>query len=247
MAEAAVGRVPSGRRTGEIPFDSARKRLTTVPELDGASVAYTKGAPETVLPLCTLDPRGRADALRAAEAMAADGLRVLAFAHRTLGSSDSPDAHLSFAGLVGMVDPARPEVPDAIRRCREAGIRVVMVTGDHPRTAAALARSIGLGCRALLTGAEVQRMSDEQLQIPLDAPDLHFARLDPGQAARDRRVPPQARDRRRHRGRRAGALLIAEELRKKLVRARERGKGTPAVRGAGGAPAAPAAASDEAR
>jgi magnesium-transporting ATPase (P-type) len=75
-------------------------------------------------------------------------------------------------------------VPDAIRRCREAGIRVVMVTGDHPRTAAALARNIGLPCGTVLGGPQVQKMSDEQLQIALDIPDLHFARLDPADKRR---------------------------------------------------------------
>jgi sodium/potassium-transporting ATPase subunit alpha len=179
MAEAAIGSVPPSRRSGEIPFDSARKRLTTLHEIGNATLAYTKGAPETVLPLCTLDPAVRAEALRAADAMATDGLRVLAFAHRELGPGDAPDSGLTFAGLIGLLDPPRPEVPDAIRRCRDAGIRVVMVTGDHPRTAAALARRIGLDCGAVLGGAEVQKMSDEQLQIALDAPDLHFARLDP--------------------------------------------------------------------
>ncbi|MGE5048481.1 MAG: cation-translocating P-type ATPase [Deltaproteobacteria bacterium] len=184
MGVGAIGPVPLARRSGEIPFDPTKKRLTTLHEIDGATVAYTKGAPETVLPLCTLDAKARDEALRAGEAMAADGLRVLAFARRDVGRGDAPDRDLTFAGLVGLLDPPRPEVPDAIRRCREAGIRVVMVTGDHPRTAAALARGIGLGCSALLTGADVGRMSDEQLQIALDAPDLHFARLDPADKRR---------------------------------------------------------------
>ncbi len=184
MAEAAIGRAPAARRTGEIPFDSGKKRLTTIHEVEQATLAYTKGAPETVLPLCAVQPAARADALRAAEAMAADGLRVLAFAHRLVADGAAADAGLSFAGLVGFADPARPEVPEAIRRCKEAGIRVVMVTGDHPETAAALARGIGLGCSSLLTGAQVQRMSDEQLQIALDTPDLHFARLDPADKRR---------------------------------------------------------------
>ena len=184
MAAAALGPAPDSRRTGEIPFDPTRKRLTTLHEEEGATRAYTKGAPETVLPLCALEEGARAEALRAAEAMAADGLRVLAFAWRDLGPRDAPDRDLAFAGLVGLLDPPRPEVPEAIRRCQEAGIRVVMVTGDHPRTAAALARGIGLPCGAILRGAEVQRMSDEQLQIALDAPDLHFARLEPADKRR---------------------------------------------------------------
>lgn len=184
MAVAAIGSVPPARRTGEIPFDSERKRLTTLHEMGGVTLAYTKGAPETVLPLCALDSAARTEALRAADAMAGDGLRVLAFAHRELRPGDPPEKGLEFAGLVGLLDPPRPEVPDAIRRCREAGIRVVMVTGDHPRTAAALARSIGLACGTVLSGPQVQKMSDEQLQIALDTPDLHFARLDPADKRR---------------------------------------------------------------
>jgi P-type E1-E2 ATPase len=124
MGEDAIGRVPSARRTGEIPFDSGRKRLTTLHDVGGAGIAFTKGAPEAVVPLCTLGPAARTETLRAADAMAADGLRVLAFAHRQIATGDAPDAGLTFAGLVGLLDPARPEVPDAIRRCHEAGIRV---------------------------------------------------------------------------------------------------------------------------
>ena len=184
MAVAAIGSVPTARRTGEVPFDAEKKRLTTLHEIGDATIAYTKGAPETVLPLCTLDRALRTEALRAADTMASDGLRVLAFAHREVRPGDPPDRELEFAGLVGLLNPPRPEVPDAIRRCREAGIRVVMVTGDHPRTAAALARSIGLACGTVLTGAQVQKMSDEQLQIALDIPDLHFARLDPADKRR---------------------------------------------------------------
>ncbi len=184
IAEAAVGAPPPARRVGEIPFDAAARRVTTVHEVDGVGVAYTKGAPESVLALCTLETSARADALRAADEMATDGLRVLAFAHRRLDAREAPDQALAFAGLIGFVDPPRPEVPDAIRRCGEAGIRVVMVTGDHPSTAKAVARVIGLRCSAILSGAQVQRMSDEQLQIALAAPDVHFARLDPSDKRR---------------------------------------------------------------
>ena len=141
----------------EIPFDSDRKRLVTVHRTAEGLVLYAKGALEMLLPACrwVSDPSGRhpltaVDAttfLDAQTTMAQKGLRVLAFAHREL-----PDAYdrahleedLVLDALVGLEDPPRPEVPAAVERCRRAGIRVVMVTGDHPQTAVAIGREIGL-------------------------------------------------------------------------------------------------------
>ncbi|HUJ24507.1 MAG TPA: cation-transporting P-type ATPase, partial [Myxococcales bacterium] len=184
MARTALGPEPEAERIGEIPFDSEKRRLTTLHRRGGRTVSYTKGAPETVLPLCDLGEARRAELLAAAGQMAEDGLRVLAFAFRELQEGEAPDRGLTFAGMAGLHDPPRREVPDAVRRCRDAGIRVVMITGDHPRTAAAVARSIGLSVGTLLDGAQVQRMSDAQLQLALDAPGVHFARMDPADKRR---------------------------------------------------------------
>ena len=118
---------------------------------------------------------------RIQEEMAADGLRVLAFAYRALPEHAEPghwEEDLVLAGLIGLEDPPRPEVPGAIAKCRAAGIKVIMVTGDHPETARALAREIRLGQEpAVVTGEQLRRMSDTQLQLALDVPDLHFARV----------------------------------------------------------------------
>ena len=120
--------------------------------------------------------------------MAAHGLRVLALAHRP-PESPAPrmEDALVFAGLIGLEDPPRPEVSEAIRRCREAGIKVVMVTGDHPRTALAVARRIGLvhsDAPLMVSGARLRDMSDTQLQLALDAGEIIFARVGADQKLR---------------------------------------------------------------
>jgi len=179
------------RRVVEIPFDSERRRMSVVIERAGESWLYCKGAPEVVLALCDraardgasapLDEASR-EAIRAAlDAMAADGLRVLAFAHRRLEAGDSPEERrLEFAGLVGLRDPPRPEVPEAVQRCRSAGIRVIMITGDYPHTALAIAREIGLvtsDAPVVVNGDALRRMTPSQLQIALDDPEILFTRV----------------------------------------------------------------------
>jgi len=193
MALRFVPDAPYCPRLDEIPFDSDRMRLSTVHQTPHGIALYSKGAPETVLPLCThvliggrirqLDAELMAGILQAQEAMARQGLRVLAFACREL-AADFDRARLEedlvFAGLAGLEDPPRPEVPEAIRKCQEAGIRVIMVTGDHPRTAAAIAREIGLtrsDDATIVTGEQLQRFSATRLQLALDAEDIVFARV----------------------------------------------------------------------
>jgi magnesium-transporting ATPase (P-type) len=119
----------------------------------------------------------------AAEAMAEKGLRVLAFAWRELPESfelANAEAEMTLAGLIGLEDPPRPEVADALQKCRDAGIKVIMVTGDHPQTATAIAREIGLvrsAAPVVITGEQLGHLSDIQLQLALDAPEIIFARV----------------------------------------------------------------------
>lgn len=183
-------------RVAEAPFDSERKRMSTL-HADGSSVVqYTKGAPDVLLPLCDriwIDGRAepmtdahRAEIAARNHAMTGSALRVLAAAMRTydaLPGDTSPAAleqHLCFLGLTGMIDPVRPEVVDAIRACRGAGIRPVMITGDHVDTAKAIARELGLlgpGDEAV-TGTELSAMDDETFSSRLGHISV-YARVQP--------------------------------------------------------------------
>jgi len=197
-AHAALTELPTWAKVDEIPFDAQRMRLSCAYETPTGRVVYCKGALETVLPLCqrVLTANGseplsdsiRARLVDAQETMAARGLRVLALAHRPPESpSPGMEDALVFAGLIGLEDPPRPEVSEAIRRCREAGIKVVMVTGDHPRTALAVGRRIGLvhsDAPLMVSGARLRDMSDTQLQLALDAGEIIFARVGADQKLR---------------------------------------------------------------
>jgi sodium/potassium-transporting ATPase subunit alpha len=177
--------------TGELPFDSERRRMSVVLTEGGHRWLYCKGAAEVVLTLCDrIDEGGAVAPLEESkrrrvagqqDEMAVRGLRVLGFAYRELAEGEEPDEHaMVFSGLVGLQDPARPEVPEAIARCRSAGIRVIMVTGDHPNTAVAIAREIGLVTTAdpvVVPGAALLKMTKAQLQIALDSPEILFARV----------------------------------------------------------------------
>jgi sodium/potassium-transporting ATPase subunit alpha len=191
-------------RVQEFPFDADRKRMTTVHvAASGQRVAYVKGAPEMLLPLCRFVHRdGKATALEEAErgkildhlnAFAGAGLRVLGLAYRDLSEGALPtsveeiERDLTFVGLVAMIDPPRPEVPGAVERCKRAGIKTVMITGDNSRTALAIARAIGMvrgECAMVLEGVRVESMRDEELKVALDSPELLFARMTPTQKMR---------------------------------------------------------------
>ena len=150
-------------------------------------VVAVKGAPEAVAGLCALDPAQQLAVRAATEAMAADGLRVLGVAAGKWEGTDWPASPRSFCfeflGLTGLADPVRPAVPAAIARCRAAGIRVIMVTGDHPLTATAIARQAGLGEGGVITGADLATMSDAELADRARTAAI-FARVTPDQKLR---------------------------------------------------------------
>ena len=162
----------------ELPFDADRKAMSVLLKDDsGHRVQYTKGAPEGILEKCVSERRDnqvialtderRREIMQANEEMASRALRALALAYRDDdGTEPTIDEHnLTFAGLVGMIDPPRDEVKQAVVRCREAGIRPVMITGDHPATATAIARELGIATESdrVVTGQELEAMSDEEL------------------------------------------------------------------------------------
>ena len=188
-----AGSIPElGRRADEIPFDAERRRMSVVTRRDdGSGFLWCKGAPEVVMPLCThwnegeaprpFDTAAQAMFHRAHEDMADRGLRVLALAWKPLAQGeDAVEEGLELCGLIGLEDPPRPDVHEAVTRCHTAGLRVIMVTGDHPHTAVALAREVDVVRTAnplVLTGDAVRRMSPAELQLALDAPEILFARV----------------------------------------------------------------------
>jgi Ca2+-transporting ATPase len=181
-------------RVAEIPFSSETKRMTTLHRTGGGLTAYAKGAPEVLLPSCDsvlgssgpvpLDEEGRAGLLRVARGMAADALRVLAVARKEGATPEDAERGLTLLGLVGMIDPPRPEVAEAIARCREAGIRALMITGDHPETAQAVARELALleGGR-VVTGRELDGWDERRLRDDVEGVDV-FARVSPAHKLR---------------------------------------------------------------
>ena len=170
-------------RCGEAPFDSTRKLMSTVHVNGSSFIQYTKGAPDVLIGKCAyyIDSDGRrvpmtdeyrAEILRANKAMADRALRVLACAERVWDAKpvnfepETLEQELCFMGLCGMIDPVRPEVVDSIAECREAGIRPIMITGDHIDTAVAIAKELGIltdGSEAI-TGAQLNEMSDEEFE-----------------------------------------------------------------------------------
>ncbi len=184
-------------RVGEAPFDSMRKMMSTVhQQADGSFIQYTKGAPDEVLKRCTtmykngravsLDDKARAEILAANKAMADKALRVLCAAQRIWTAEPAEYApevleqELCYIGLTGMIDPVRPEVKPAIDRCREAGIRPIMITGDHRDTAVAIAMQLGIidSAEQAITGAQLDEISDEQLADDIEKYSV-YARVQP--------------------------------------------------------------------
>jgi sodium/potassium-transporting ATPase subunit alpha len=211
VIEHGLAHRPPLRRMGELAFDADRKRMSTLHWAEGRLVAFTKGAPESVLALCThirihddiksMTSDERARIQNQSRLFAEQAYRVLAVAMREVLHQpehievETIERDLTFLGLVAMMDPPHREVPDAIAKCRQAGVRAVMITGDHPLTALAIARKIGLvpnhpaGASApafvpVIEGSQLETMSDETLHRLLTPshpaePDPVFARMAP--------------------------------------------------------------------
>jgi Ca2+-transporting ATPase len=181
-------------RIFEVQFDSERKRMTTVHTVEGRKIAYTKGATESVLPLCSsrwtnglptvMDEKTRQGIAGLNDDMASRALRILAIARRDVTEvvlDDTIEQDLTFLGLVGMIDAPRKEAVEAVARCHTAGIRVIMITGDHALTAVAIAKEMCLrSCNEAMavTGTELETMGDEELSRKVNDVSV-FARVSP--------------------------------------------------------------------
>lgn len=176
-------------RVKEIPFTSETKRMTTLHATPEGVVAYAKGAPEVILDSCVrqlsesgeaeLDTESQEAIREAAQRMAGEALRVLAVADKPHATPRDAEREMTFLGLLGMIDPPRPEARDAIRTCALAGIKPVMITGDHPLTAQAIARELGLlKTGRVVSGPELEAMSEEQLQREVENIEV-YARVSP--------------------------------------------------------------------
>jgi len=181
------------KRVDEIPFSSDRKRMTVICTEDGKRTAYMKGALEVVLEKCSriyesgkeknLTGKKKKEILKVQEEMAEKALRVLAFAYKQTRKRDKRiENKMIFLGLQGMIDPPRKEVREAIKICRTAGIRVVMITGDHKITAQAIAKEVGVGNRTL-EGKDIDRVSHSNLKKKVEETDI-FARVSPSHKVR---------------------------------------------------------------
>ena len=189
------------QRRWQFHFDPERKLMSTVDQLPGAStVIHTKGAPEAVLSVCSrildtdghpvaVDDLGRRAVEAAVNAFAGEGLRVLAFACRDLAAEESiprqradAERDLCFTGLIAMLDPPRAGVADAVAQCRTAGIRIIVITGDHPLTARAIAQRVGItgDHPTVVTGDQFERLTEQQLAALIqENPEVIFARASP--------------------------------------------------------------------
>ena len=184
-------------RIKELPFDSERQRMTTFHRTDSIVIAFTKGSPETVVSKCnrsfsTNENIDRTALLGTAGVMAAEGLRVLAFAYRNwpelpvTQNLEELESELIFLGFVGLIDPPRLGVKEAVALCKSAGITPVMITGDHPATAGAIARELGIlldNNKGIMTGPELARLDQAEFQSVVEKIRV-YARVDPTQKIR---------------------------------------------------------------
>ena len=181
-------------RVSEIPFTSETKRMITLHQTPGGVVAYAKGAPEVIVQSCNslltevgvepLDEARRADVLERARQMAGEALRVLAVAYKQQATVQNAEAEMTLLGLAGMIDPPRSEAKAAVHKCEEAGIKVIMITGDHPLTAKAVAEELGLSKQGrVVNGAELEAMDDTQLEQAVESIEV-CARVSPAHKLR---------------------------------------------------------------
>jgi Ca2+-transporting ATPase len=181
-------------RVDEIPFSSESKRMTTLHQTNVGLVAYVKGAPEVLLRCCTSHLTDQCEAplrehelnrvIEAGRRMAEDAMRVLALAKQHNATRESINGGLTLLGLVGMIDPPRPEAKAAVEKCEAAGIKVVMITGDHPLTAKAIASDLGILERGrVVTGAELDEIPDDMLESEIGNMEV-YARVSPAHKLR---------------------------------------------------------------
>ncbi len=181
-------------RQAEVPFSSESRRMATLHRTPSGRTVFVKGAPEVVLSSCTqvegpdgpkpFDDAARKKVLESAKHFAGEALRVLAIAHKPNGMLEESEDELTLLGLVGMIDPPRAEAFDAIRKCESAGIRAVMITGDHPETAEAVARELGILKQGkVVTGRELEAMDERQLERSIEDIEV-FARVSPAHKLR---------------------------------------------------------------
>ncbi|HEX2269177.1 MAG TPA: cation-translocating P-type ATPase, partial [Pyrinomonadaceae bacterium] len=181
-------------RVSEIPFTAETKRMTTLHKTPGGIVAYAKGAPEVIVQSCAsqltetgvepLDEARKAEVLEEARKMAGEALRVLAVAYKPNAVVANAETEMTLLGLVGMIDPPRPEAKAAVGKCEEAGIKVIMITGDHPLTAKAVAEELGISKDGrVVNGVELEAMDDAQLEKEVDSIEV-CARVSPAHKLR---------------------------------------------------------------
>lgn len=186
-------------RLGEYPFDSIRKRMSTIHEINNEYVAYIKGALDELLPLCDsiatsngvqkLTKTDKENILALSHKMSDQALRVLGFASRTIlnlpQENENIEQHLVFLGAVGMIDPARDEVKASIKMARKAGIKTIMITGDHKNTAVAIAKDLGIYANGntVISGTELNEMTDSELDQAVKSTTV-FARVSPNDKLR---------------------------------------------------------------
>jgi Ca2+-transporting ATPase len=192
MAKAELDRTYP--RLDEIPFTSETKRMTTLNQMPEGTVAFSKGAPEIILDDCTqilttdgvvpLDEAGRARLLETAQGMAGQALRLLAVAAKSATTLEHAEEGMIYLGMLGMIDPPRPEAKAAIQTCNDAGIKAVMITGDHPLTAKAVATELGLLKNGrVVTGAELEAMDEAQFEQQVEDIEV-YARVSPAHKLR---------------------------------------------------------------
>jgi len=186
----AFGKIkPLGKRIDEVPFDSKRKMMTVVHKIGSGKFVFSKGAPEVIIKKCSkaivdgkivkLNDKLKKSIIYKNDELSSKGFRVLALAYKELKRKEDYEKNLTFIGLIVLSDPLRPEVPEAVEECYKAGIRIIMITGDNPKTALEIAREAGIMTEGVVIGEEIEKMNDEELESILSKGVNVFARTNP--------------------------------------------------------------------